>query len=384
MANTVVAVRTYGHVVYVWCRCSVHKSYLAGVVLYKRVPSLESISGTMPLIASISSHLPRLRPFSRSIFTFTPAALGTLTTSGYAVIPSAVPPEICAALRAEIDALASSSALAPNNTHFVPKSGPPLLIPKPHIYELETHLLSPGTLATVPVLADLSHSRALPATVSCFLPRFTLTDHAVKAQVNAGRGACFPLHTDSDAAVDKRILTAILYLNDDWGAEDGGELRILPFPLEEVDVLPMEGTLVLLDAKAMLHRVLPGWKRRYCVTIWMMGTVGQGKEEDGVDGVQLVEVLLRARYRKHVARVALADEWEDSIVEAHGEGVGGQDAVKIAAGEVEKIREVVSGDIGSKFPGIEKNEVLNLLSDCASLRAALVEGAERSGLRWFA
>lgn len=354
------------------------------MVLCKRAPSRELICRAMPLLASLSSHLSRLRPFSRSIFTFTPASLSTLTTCGYAVIPSAVPPEICTALRAELDALDSSSALAPNNTHFVPKSGPPLLIPKPHIHELETHLLPPDTLAAAPVLADLSHSRALPATVSCFLPRFTLTDHAVKAQVNDGRGACFPLHTDSDAAVDTRVLTAILYLNDDWGAKDGGQLRILPFPLEEVDVLPREGTLVLLDAKAMLHRVLPAWKRRYCVTIWMMGTAGQGKDEDGVDGVGLVDVLLRVRYRKHVARVALANEWEESIVQAHGEGVGGQDAVKIAAGEVKKIREVVSRDIGNRFPGIEKNEVLNLLSDCGSLRAALAEGAERGGLRWFA
>lgn len=36
---------------------------------------------------------------------------------------------------------------------------------------------------------------------------------AIKLQYNDGNGGCFPLHVDSDAAVDNRLITAIFYLN---------------------------------------------------------------------------------------------------------------------------------------------------------------------------
>jgi Rps23 Pro-64 3,4-dihydroxylase Tpa1-like proline 4-hydroxylase len=38
------------------------------------------------------------------------------------------------------------------------------------------------------------------------------------------------MHFDSDAAVDGRRVTAILYLNPGWRPGDGGELRLYPFP----------------------------------------------------------------------------------------------------------------------------------------------------------
>ena len=40
----------------------------------------------------------------------------------------------------------------------------------------------------------------------------------LKAQLNAGDGACFPMHFDSDRAIDGRAITAILYLNEHWCA----------------------------------------------------------------------------------------------------------------------------------------------------------------------
>jgi Rps23 Pro-64 3,4-dihydroxylase Tpa1-like proline 4-hydroxylase len=46
----------------------------------------------------------------------------------------------------------------------------------------------------------------------------------------AGQGGCFPIHTDTDAAVDSRRVTAIWYLNPGWRQGDGGELRLYPFP----------------------------------------------------------------------------------------------------------------------------------------------------------
>jgi hypothetical protein len=36
---------------------------------------------------------------------------------------------------------------------------------------------------------------------------------AIKLQYNEGLGGCFPMHLDSDAALDGRTVTAIFYLN---------------------------------------------------------------------------------------------------------------------------------------------------------------------------
>ena len=57
----------------------------------------------------------------------------------------------------------------------------------------------------------------------------------------AGSGGCFPIHFDSDEAVDARRLTAILYLSDPaWEPEWGGQLRLYPLDSEPVDILPAE------------------------------------------------------------------------------------------------------------------------------------------------
>lgn len=36
---------------------------------------------------------------------------------------------------------------------------------------------------------------------------------AIKLQYNAGQGGCFPIHFDTDAALDGRRVTSIFYLN---------------------------------------------------------------------------------------------------------------------------------------------------------------------------
>lgn len=87
----------------------------------------------------------------------------------------------------------------------------------------------------------------------------------MKVQVNAGDGGCFPIHFDSDPRLDGRLVTAILYLNDE---PRGGQLRLYPFPYESVDVEAVAGRLVLFSSAEMLHRVLPSSNERHCLTLW--------------------------------------------------------------------------------------------------------------------
>jgi Rps23 Pro-64 3,4-dihydroxylase Tpa1-like proline 4-hydroxylase len=70
----------------------------------------------------------------------------------------------------------------------------------------------------------------------------------------AGSGGCFPMHFDSDAMLDGRRVTAIIYLNDAWTPGCGGELRLYPFPAPPVNVAPVADRLCLFASTSMLHR----------------------------------------------------------------------------------------------------------------------------------
>ena len=145
---------------------------------------------------------------------------------------------------------------------------------------------SSGLQALAPLCAQLQHDSTLRVMLSLLMPRLSLQTQAIKLQWNeggqgwlcrrclldvrrrpavansgrqrpslcphcvpalpaalfltapacwcphvpAGQGGCFPIHTDTDAAVDSRRVTAIWYLNPGWRQGDGGELRLYPFP----------------------------------------------------------------------------------------------------------------------------------------------------------
>lgn len=70
-----------------------------------------------------------------------------------------------------------------------------------------------------------------------------------------------PQHFDSDATLDGRRVTAIIYLNDGWQPGCGGELRLYPFPAPPVDVEPLADRMCLFASTNMLHRC--GWLRLF-------------------------------------------------------------------------------------------------------------------------
>jgi SM-20-related protein len=81
-------------------------------------------------------------------------------------------------------------------------------------------------------------------------------------------GARYEKHVDRFRDDDARVLSLVLYLNDDWQAADGGALRLW-LPGESVrDVLPEGGTLVAFLAARLPHEVLPARRPRLAVTGW--------------------------------------------------------------------------------------------------------------------
>jgi SM-20-related protein len=85
-------------------------------------------------------------------------------------------------------------------------------------------------------------------------------------------GAFYKAHLDRPTGTNDRIITAILFLNEDWQPGDGGELKLWttvgertgPFVLIE----PRLGTLVYFVAADHWHEVLPTHKIRHSITGW--------------------------------------------------------------------------------------------------------------------
>ena len=85
-------------------------------------------------------------------------------------------------------------------------------------------------------------------------------------------GSFYARHIDRFATAPHRKLSAILYLNEDWQPEDGGQLRMYFTQDDGVetahDVLPEGGTLVTFLSDALPHEVLPAKRERLSLTGW--------------------------------------------------------------------------------------------------------------------
>lgn len=104
---------------------------------------------------------------------------------------------------------------------------------------------------------------------SLFLGLFDLEAHLA----SYAPGTFYKPHLDCHRGVSSRIVSAIVYLNDSWTAEDGGQLRLYTDPDSGVsgpafDILPEPGKLVLFRSADFWHEVLPARRERFSLTGW--------------------------------------------------------------------------------------------------------------------
>ncbi|WP_172736580.1 2OG-Fe(II) oxygenase [Pseudomonas sp. Irchel s3h17] len=81
-------------------------------------------------------------------------------------------------------------------------------------------------------------------------------------------GAFYLKHVDRFRDDDRRMVSAVIYLNDAWLPEHGGQLRMY---LEEDaghDVVPTGGCLVVFLSGEVPHEVLPATRERLSLTGW--------------------------------------------------------------------------------------------------------------------
>ena len=83
-------------------------------------------------------------------------------------------------------------------------------------------------------------------------------------------GAFYARHIDQLRGDNRRKLSCVLYLNENWKPEDGGELRLYVDGdgMEFEDVLPQGGRLVVFLSGRFAHEVLPAKRERMSIAGW--------------------------------------------------------------------------------------------------------------------
>jgi SM-20-related protein len=81
-------------------------------------------------------------------------------------------------------------------------------------------------------------------------------------------GTGYARHIDRPRNRDARIVSVVLYLNEEWGALDGGALRCFDGGAPPRDIDPVGGRLVTFLSEAREHAVLPAKRPRLAATGW--------------------------------------------------------------------------------------------------------------------
>lgn len=81
-------------------------------------------------------------------------------------------------------------------------------------------------------------------------------------------GAFYLKHVDRFRDDDRRMVSAVVYLNDAWLPEHGGQLRMYLDNDRVQDVQPIGGCLVVFLSGEVPHEVLPSTRDRLSLTGW--------------------------------------------------------------------------------------------------------------------
>lgn len=85
------------------------------------------------------------------------------------------------------------------------------------------------------------------------------------------RGDFYKKHLDSFQGRASRVISLVLYLNEDWRESDGGALRVFSRDIEHEScgtVLPKAGRMALFMSEEIPHEVLPANRTRYSLACW--------------------------------------------------------------------------------------------------------------------
>jgi SM-20-related protein len=188
--------------------------------------------------------------------------LSGLADKGWCVLPDFLPAATVAALRAECQARNSAGAF------HAAGIGPGAAAVVAEVRGDRILWVEPSD----PHPAVRQYNEATEALREAVNREFFLGLHELEAHFAVyPAGAAYKKHLDRFRADDRRTLTAIVYLNQDWTEADGGLLRFWTDPSgegETLDIVPAGGTLVTFLSELYWHEVLPARRTRMALTGW--------------------------------------------------------------------------------------------------------------------
>lgn len=193
----------------------------------------------------------------------TPGIVAALSEQGWCVTPGFLAPALVDALRRELLDCWEAGGFR----HAGVGRGTQLQV-RPEVRTDRVNWLDPHTCSASQYhyLAALEHLR-LVINSTMFLGLFDFEAH----QTVYPPGSYYRRHLDQFSGIGTRRVTCTLYLNEDWQAADGGQLRIYTDPNDPrhyEDILPLGGSLVTFLSARFLHEVLPARRDRMSITGW--------------------------------------------------------------------------------------------------------------------
>ena len=86
--------------------------------------------------------------------------------------------------------------------------------------------------------------------------------------------ACYPAgfgykwHKDNPKGRDERVISAVFYLNDNWTADDGGQITVVDKTDKTMQLVPQLNRLVIFDSN-LLHQVEITNRQRFSIATWL-------------------------------------------------------------------------------------------------------------------
>ena len=180
---------------------------------------------------------------------------------GYAVIEQFINPKEIASLAAQAKNLHSAGEMHKAKTGISKVENSTLR--GDFIYWIEASEASESEMVYLNAMTELQ--QAINQTF--FLGLFELESHFAIYPPGTG----YQKHLDQFIGKEERKISCILYLNEGWHHEDGGQLRMYLDKKDGnrfVDITPQAGTLVVFLSSDFLHEVLPAKRERISVTGW--------------------------------------------------------------------------------------------------------------------
>ncbi|TYZ58936.1 hypothetical protein PybrP1_010791 [[Pythium] brassicae (nom. inval.)] len=197
-----------------------------------------------------------------------------LGRDGYCVLQNFAGADVAQAMRAEAERLYEDGRM------FQSMSGDEhgREMPKKNVFATE---LEGNEWDVAPTLLDYTRSVLLqaPLVLNHFFPHLRMSErtYGTKLAVSLGAGSKYPKHCDNSGLPDQRKVTMVYYLNPEWEASQGGELRIYSKHNGVVVVPPVADTLAMFWSDQIVHDVLPTMNdiavtahRRYALTLWLV------------------------------------------------------------------------------------------------------------------